>query len=84
MSLILGWGRSPTGGHGNPLQYSYLENLMDREAWWTQFMGFHTVIQLKQLSKAQHHFRKKCIMNKATIYSCYLLFLGLNYIDGSQ
>jgi len=27
-------GRSPGGGHGNPLQYSCLENLMDREAWW--------------------------------------------------
>ena len=27
-------GRSPGGGHGNPLQYSCLENPMDREAWW--------------------------------------------------
>ena len=26
-------GRSHEGGHGNPLQYSFLENLMDREAW---------------------------------------------------
>ena len=26
-------GRSPGGGHGNPLQYSCLENPMDREAW---------------------------------------------------
>ena len=26
--------RSPKGGHGNPLQYSCLENPMDREAWW--------------------------------------------------
>ena len=26
-------GRSPGGGHGNPLQYSFLENSMDREAW---------------------------------------------------
>ena len=26
-------GRSPGGGHSNPLQYSYLENLTDREAW---------------------------------------------------
>ena len=25
--------RSPRGGHGNPLQYSCLENSMDREAW---------------------------------------------------
>ena len=31
--LILGSGRSPGGGHGNPLQYSYLENPMDRGAW---------------------------------------------------
>ena len=23
-----------SGGHGNPLQYPYLENLMDRRAWW--------------------------------------------------
>ena len=26
-------GRSPGGGHGNPLQYSCLENPMNREAW---------------------------------------------------
>ena len=28
--VIPGWGRSPGGGRGNPLQYSWLENLMDR------------------------------------------------------
>ena len=34
MGSIPGLGRSPGGdGHGNPLQYSYLENPMDREAW---------------------------------------------------
>ena len=32
--LIPGSGRSPGGGHGNPLQYSCLENCMDRGAWW--------------------------------------------------
>ena len=32
-SLISGSGRSPGGGHGNPLQYSCLENPMDRGAW---------------------------------------------------
>ena len=31
---ILWSGRSPGGGHGNPLQYSCLENPMDRGAWW--------------------------------------------------
>ena len=30
---IPGLERSPGGGHGNPLQYSYLENPMDRGAW---------------------------------------------------
>ena len=30
---IPGWERSPGGGHGNPLQYSCLENPMDRGAW---------------------------------------------------
>ena len=30
--LIPGWGRSPGEGNGNPLQYSCLENPMDREA----------------------------------------------------
>ena len=31
--LILGSGRSLGGGHGNPLQYSCLENPMDRGTW---------------------------------------------------
>ena len=31
--LIPGSGRSPGGGHGNPLQNSCLENSMDRGAW---------------------------------------------------
>ena len=33
ISSIPGSGRSLGGGHGNPLQYSRLENLMDRGAW---------------------------------------------------
>ena len=51
---IPGWGRSPGGGHGNPLQYSCLENPMDRGA------GQATVrrvaqnwTRLKQLSMAR-------------------------------
>ena len=31
---IPGWGRSPGEGNSNPLQYSFLENPMDRGAWW--------------------------------------------------
>ena len=34
-----GLGRSPGGGHGNPLQYSCLENPKDRGAWWATVRG---------------------------------------------
>jgi len=34
MGLIPGLERSPGGRHGNPLQYSCLENLMNKRAWW--------------------------------------------------
>jgi len=34
LGLIPGSGRSPGEGNGNPLQYSCLENPMDRGAWW--------------------------------------------------
>ena len=37
--LILGLGRSPGGGNGNPLQYSCLENPMDRGACWVIVHG---------------------------------------------
>ena len=54
-SLIPGSGRSPGGGHGNPLQYSCQENLLDREDWWPMI---HRVTksrtQLKWLSSHTH------------------------------
>ena len=37
--LVPGLGRSLGGGHGNPLQYSCLENPMDRGAWWATVHG---------------------------------------------
>ena len=36
---ILGLGRSPGEGTGNPLQYSCLENFMDRGGWWAPVHG---------------------------------------------
>ena len=39
LGSIPGWGRSPGEGNGNPLQYSCLENPMDRGAWWTAAHG---------------------------------------------
>ena len=39
MGSIPGSGRSPGGGHGNPLQDSCLENPMDRRAWRATVRG---------------------------------------------
>ena len=39
MGSIPGSGRCPGGGNGNPLQYSDLENLMDRGSWWATVHG---------------------------------------------
>ena len=38
-SLTPGLGRSPGGGNGNPLQYSCLENSMDKGAWQVTIHG---------------------------------------------
>ena len=56
LGSVSGLGRSPGGGHGNPLQYSCLENPMDRGAWratvhrvaksWTQLKRLSTHIIL--------------------------------------
>ena len=42
-SSIPGSWRSPGRGHGNPFQYSCLENPMDRRAWWPTVHRSHRV-----------------------------------------
>ena len=50
-SSIPGLGRSPEGGHSNPLQCSCMENLMNRRAWQATIHGVtKSQTQLKQLS----------------------------------
>ena len=39
LGSILGSGRCPGEGNGNPLQYSFLENPMDGGAWWATVHG---------------------------------------------
>ena len=61
LGSIPGLRRSPGGGHGNPLQYSCLENPMDRGAWqatvhgvtkgWTRLSDFTFLVVL---SKSTH------------------------------
>ena len=42
---ILGSGRGPGVGNGNPRQYSCLENPIDRAAWWATVHGGHKRIR---------------------------------------
>ena len=59
--LIPGSGRFPEGGHGNPLQSSYLENPMDSRAWQTRVHGVsQSLIWLKQRSMHTH---TECLKN---------------------
>ena len=54
-SSIPGSGGSPGEGHGNPFQYSCLENPTDREAWW---VIVHRVAQIQtQLKRLSPHAR---------------------------
>ena len=52
LGSIPGLGRSPGEGKGYPLQYSCLENSMDRGAWWATVQGIaKNQTRLKQLSR---------------------------------
>ena len=61
---IPGSGRSPGGGHGNPLQYSCLENPMDRGVWWATDRGVAESCRLKWLSLHVHSYRLHSRLSK--------------------
>ena len=76
MGSIPGWGRSPEGGNGNPLQYSFLENPMDRGAWWTTVHGVAmSQTRLKGLSTA--HSTNESMEQKLKEWA---LFIKINII----
>ena len=51
---IPGLGRSPGQGHGNPLQYSCLENPMDRGAWWASCSSWgHTESDMTERNRSK-------------------------------
>ena len=71
LGLILGSGRPPGKGNGNPLQYSCLENSMDRGAWWAPVHG----IAKKQTWLSSWHFDFLLwnLFRKSPFPDCYLL-----------
>ena len=58
MGSVPGLVRSPGGGNGNPLLYSYLENPMDRGAWWATVLGSQKV----RHNLATEHTQKELIL----------------------
>ena len=78
--LIPGSGSSPRGGPGNPLQYSCLENPMDRGAWWATVHGVtHSQIRLRLLSMHNHIPRLTVLLSwiKKALASVSLLLIGV-------
>ena len=55
MGFIMGLGRSPGGGNGNPLQDSSLENPMDSGAWWAIVHGVTKESDMTELLKTHTH-----------------------------
>ena len=53
--LIPGWGRSAGEGNGYLLQYSCLENSMDRGAWWVTVRGITELDTTEQLTLSHHY-----------------------------
>ena len=54
MSSIPGSGRSPGGEHGNPLQYSCLENPTDRGVWWATVHGVEKGLNTTEVTLCTH------------------------------
>ena len=61
MGSIPGSGRSPGAGNGNPLQYSCLENPLDRGAWCATVFG---VTKNQTLQATEHATNKDLLYNK--------------------
>ena len=61
MSLIPGLGRSPGEGNGNPLQYSCLENPIERGAWWAAVHEGHKRVGHDLVTKRQQQWQLFCV-----------------------
>ena len=62
LGSIPGSARFPGGGNGNPLQYSCLENPMDRGAWWATVHGFaKSWTLLNRHAQWKYHHVRVCV-----------------------
>ena len=82
LGLIPGLGRSPGEGNGNSLQYSCLENSMDRGAWWARVNGVtksQTRLPRKEnsLSSEQWNMEQLCITSQSMLKGKPIFFTVL-------
>ena len=81
--LISGSGQSPGEGNGNPLQYSCLENSMERGAWWATVRG--VAKSQTQLSAHIYMYIYTCITLRITLLSrMYMLWIEANIRRGRK
>ena len=79
VGLIPGSGRPPGEGNGNPLQYSCLENPMDRGAWQamvhgvTKRVGHNLLTKQKQQSDKKDSFTRSLVIKESSVTPHHLL-----------
>ena len=69
---IPGSGRAPGGGHGNPLQYSCLEDPMDRGAWGLQSTASQSQTQLKPFRTHTHSVLSTRSLKKVILFKTHI------------
>ena len=72
---ISGSGRSPGGGHGNPLQYSCLENPRDGGTWWAAVSG-RTESDTTEVTQQQQQQQKESQKEFDWLQLKWLQYLG--------
>ena len=75
LGSVPGLGRSPGEGNDNPLQYSCLENSMDRGAWWLQSTGLQELDTTERLWLLLQKTFQECEKQQALTRDSYVLSL---------
>ena len=76
-------GRAPGEGHGHPLQYSCLENSVDRGTWCATVQGV-TEWDMTELSTVPRTYMTKLTIKNWTVYtevSCHITFSARNFVS---
>ena len=84
---MLGWGRSPGVGNGIPLQYSFLENPVDRGAWWATVHGVaKSQTWLSICTSSTHHqdIKQKNFLCKNTSVSLIVMFYIIKKVESES